>query len=214
MVSDPLWVAILEKIQDIEKQGYQPSSRSVAYTHQYNENHPKSMITIYKAYASDDTEHCVRQVFVIEAREPSNYERAKNIHVSVEGPYDDSDDVFWQGNSKADKNRVFLVTDTWNHYTVDQDRRDPGPGDGFGGRLFTVEYTGTAEFLRQKRIKFEKKDDKIVIFSRNVWSQGTIPPKHRHFWSINAKILPEKPILLDFNDELLKNTPNSPKNQQ
>jgi hypothetical protein len=82
-----------------------------------------------------------------------------------------------------------------------------------GGRLFHMEYTENTELLRQNCIKFEQNGDKIVVFSRNVWSQGTIPPKHRHFWTINAKILPEKPILRDFNGELSQNAPKSPEKQ-
>lgn len=196
MTSDPLWKAILAKIDELEKEGYRLSSRSLGWSHQFNENHPQQMMTVYKAYAPGDTEHCVRQVFVIEASEPSTYMRNQSIHVTVDGPYEDSSNQFWKNTLKDDKGRVFLVTEDWHHYVVEPDSRSPGPGDGFDGRLFTVEYTGNPEFLRQKRIKFEENDDKIIIFGRNVWSQGTIPPKHRHLWNINAKILPEPPFSL------------------
>lgn len=190
MTNDPLREAILTKIDELEKEGYQLSFRGYGWTYQYNENHPQQMMTVYKAYAPGDTEHCVRQVFVIEASEPSKYMLDQSIHVTVDGPYEDSGNHFWNNTREDDEKRVFLVTEDWHHYVVEPDSRSSGPGDGFDGRLFTIEYTGNPEFLRQKRIKFEENDDKIIIFSRNVGSQGTIPPKHRHLWSINAKILP------------------------
>ncbi|GGX26811.1 hypothetical protein [Streptomyces chryseus] len=100
------------------------------------------------------------------------------ITVSVEATEDSADD-FWTGHSPhphiyslpadADESRRVVVDG--KHYTI-----GPGGSGGFGGRRWDIEFF-----------------DGRKVTTHDLWSQGTIPPKHRERYPDNARFAPREP---------------------
>lgn len=186
---DPLWRTVLAKIQELQDKGYAMSSRGVAmYGSEKN-----SCSCLYKAYTEKDLEQGTRSVFLVEAWYSSGIMKAK-----VEGPFEDSGDEFWATLRACDNgSQNWIVTPEWVHYTVHKDSESPGQGDGYGGSLFTFQIespTVTARLTEAglKVVQQEAKEGHQVfwhLMSRNTWFQGIIPPRHRHLWTPNAKLL-------------------------
>ncbi|MFB8071104.1 hypothetical protein [Streptomyces californicus] len=99
-----------------------------------------------------------------------------DITVSVK-VREDSADGFWTGSSPhpriytlpsdIDESRRVVVDG--QHYSI-----GPGASGGFGGRRFDI------EFFDGRRVT-----------THDLWSQGTIPPKHRERYPDNARFAPQ-----------------------
>jgi hypothetical protein len=204
---DPLWDACLAKVKEMERKGWRMASRSAAYHSQQGpRKEPVPRLCIFKAYAPGDAEMAISYVFEIEAWYSSHYQHKGEIEVQIKGPYEDSHDHYWLGMHRADNDpkglQLWIVTPDYCHYTISKDSRNPGQGDGYGGRLFAFAITSdeSAERMTKAGLKISDYnhdgEDWYKLESRNVWLQGFIPPKHRHLWTPNAEIVPTPLIVL------------------
>lgn len=109
------------------------------------------------------------------------------ITVTVEATEDSADDFWTQHSSHphiwsqpADCAPGRRVVVDGEHYTL-----GPGGSGGFGGRRWDI------EFFDGRRVT-----------THDLWSQGTIPPKHRERYPNNARFLPQemKPFALEMED--------------
>ncbi|GGY88793.1 hypothetical protein CP967_31265 [Streptomyces nitrosporeus] len=99
-----------------------------------------------------------------------------DITVSVKVREDSADD-FWTGHSQhpdiytlpSDANESRRVVVDGQHYSI-----GPGNSGGFGGRRFDIEFF-----------------DGRKVTTHDLWSQGTIPPKHRERYPDNARFAPQ-----------------------
>lgn len=103
--------------------------------------------------------------------------RVYDVTVSVT-VRDDSSDDFWTGHSRhpdiytqpADADEARRVVVDAEHYVI-----GPGGSGGHGGRRFDIEFF-----------------DGRKVTTRDLWSQGTIPPKHRERYPNNARFVPQE----------------------
>jgi len=202
---DPLWEACLQKVEEMQKQGWRMSSQSPAYHYQNGpRKEPVPRMCVFGAYAPGDSEMAVVHVFHIEAR----YGHFQEIEVRVDGPFEDSRDRYWLEQRERDSaaGRTWIVTPDYCHYVVNKDVKN-GEWAGHAGRLFVFEFIAPGD-----HVKFHEAGLKVLLagerddwagpqlyhndgdvprlYTRNLWHQGYIPPKHRHLWTPNAEMLP------------------------
>jgi len=203
---NPLWQACLDKVEEMQREGWVMSTRSSSYI---SESGPRdadselwSRMCIFKAYAPGDKEMAVAYVFQITASHGRYYQDRGAIQVRVEGPYEDSHDAYWleQREHDNDPKRCWIVTPNYVHYVVAKDRADHHDSAGYAGQLFTfvIKSDEMAERMKAAGLKVSDynhdDEDWYKLETRNLWHQGYIPQKHRHLWTPNAMIAPAKPI--------------------
>lgn len=211
-MTNPLWQACLDKVAEMEKEGWVMMTRSAAYVSEQGprdadqEKWPR--MCIYKAYAPGDRELAVSYVFEIKAGYSSYFQNRGGIEVRVKGPYEDSHDAYWLEQRQHDGGRAWIVTPNYCHYVVHKDRTGSPNFAGYGGRLFVFEFIVPGDHVKFKEAglkvllagessfttQYHNDGEVPRLYTRNLWHQGYIPPKHRHLWTPNAEIVPAKPI--------------------
>jgi hypothetical protein len=96
------------------------------------------------------------------------------IEVKVEEGVDSSD-WFWQPIAdETDRSERVVIDDRC--YTIRPDSRNPGPGDGYSGQRFNIEW-----------LDDDGRPTGEVVTTRNLWSRGIIPPTWRARLKPNAR---------------------------
>jgi hypothetical protein len=182
---DPLWEAIMKEYDRLQhEEGLKRSTRSPGYM---SPSGGKLCVAWFYPKDSDDT---TRVVYHIEAY----LTHRGDVKVDLDGPYEDAGDQFWQERLEADKAKGnWIVTDKYDHFTILPDSKQPGQGDGHGGSLFVFELKDRETAFRLNElpgINVHYEGGKYILRSRNVWSQGVIPKKHREKFPPRATIVP------------------------
>ncbi|MFB7823855.1 hypothetical protein [Streptomyces hydrogenans] len=99
-----------------------------------------------------------------------------DITVSV-AAHEDSRDGYWLNHASTFDDRRRVVVDG-QHYVIGS-----GSGGGFGGRRFDIEFF-----------------DGRKVTTYDLWSQGTIPPKHRERYPDNARFIPRASLTFDLGE--------------
>lgn len=158
-----LWKAASSAADPLYKGG---GSRSTGYFHPQGH----SCICIAKKHESDGT----KTVYILEA----TYDYNDDIRVTVESSTNNCED-FWDSVLKEtdsrDRKRAVIDNEC---YTIKPDSPRPGPGDGFGGRKFDIEWLDD---------KGEPTGDTTT--TRNMWFRGVIPPVYRDRLKPNARLI-------------------------
>ncbi|MFJ5103197.1 hypothetical protein [Streptomyces sp. NPDC088554] len=109
------------------------------------------------------------------------------ITITVEASEDSADDFWtepsphpgiWRQPADCEPERRVVVDG--QHYTI-----GPGNSGGFGGRRFDIKFF-----------------DGRLVTTHDLWSQGTIPPKHRGRYPDNARFVPQEtePFVLNLGE--------------
>jgi hypothetical protein len=181
-----LWQAVLAKGRELvsavtDRRG---DSRSTAL---YSAD-GRSVAAIFSIGMPDGT----NTVYCVTAWWPEY--RDPGIRVDVDGPWIDSCDKHWARELADRPGRVVIGGE---HYRVVPDlpdgRRD---GAGYGGRLFRIRLLPGAAPVEVRRR--DRSDDRTIapgeVFeTRNLWHQGTIPPKWRERLPDTAEFVREEP---------------------
>jgi hypothetical protein len=145
----------------------------------------KSCLIVYKGYGDTqegEEDYFPKYVWIIEVSE----EDEGRIHTKLSGPFEDSDDDYWLEQREHDNDRAHLVTQDWYHFLVRPDGEEPV---GYEGQEFKFRLRSTNLYLNLKDagLNVERNVERqYVLTTRNLWSQGIIPPKHRHLWVPNC----------------------------
>ena len=199
---DPLWMAVLEKIREMEKDGWRMAMRSTAY----RGGGANSVMVLYQAYAPGDKECAVAYVFHVEAYMSRTL---GDLVVEVDGPFENHHDTYWKDIDKHDEGRAWIVTPDWRHYTIEKDLTS-GNRDlaGHAGAEFIFDFIVPGDHVKFKELGLRvflsgegpNDGDGPRLYSKNVWSQNIIPPKWRHLWQPNATVVPWKPMVAPSQD--------------
>jgi hypothetical protein len=176
---DKRWKALLEKVAEMSRDGMHVSS--------YRGSPMEGEKTVYcmAAFYIKDSDYSEREMYLLSCDE--------SLVVKTEGPWIDSGDQYWPVMAKRDEDvGNALITEAYEHYLIQKDSAKPGQGDGFGGSEFRIQYFGhewsrLVEWVSHWQIAEMSRDP--LIISHNLWGQGTIPPRHRHLFKPNCKIL-------------------------
>jgi len=147
-----LWQAVLARCDELKRQ-HAPNlgGRQSAALIDWDGRGTSAILGIVQNDGTD-------LVYHVEGRLTS---RRDDISVSHDGPWLDSHDSFWAGQVARREGAVVIGHD---HYRIKPDlpERDRGIA-GYGGSLHRIRMLATGE----------------VIETRNLWHQGTVPPKWR-----------------------------------
>ncbi len=185
---DPRWTAILLRIEEMIAEGRVQQRRSSALTSGASGAHKGSMFCHVWLYEDRALE--TKSLYIVSAHE----DHRGRMGVTVEGPFDDASDKYWNDMARNDKrNGNAIVTGDWVHRTVSRDDGRARPAHrGHGGAEFKFNLYDKehAEKLDARGFTVEQADDgEWYLTSHNVWHQGKIPLKHRHLFEINARMV-------------------------
>jgi hypothetical protein len=179
---DPLWTKILSELRTLE-QTFRMRSRSIGYR---SEN---GMLCIYKGYGPAVEGYQPSTVWIVEAY----YNVKGTIETRIDGPFEDNDDAYWLEVAEHDKTRVALVTPEYQHFVVVSDSAQPNGGMGGAEYRIVITNDSDAEYMQAANLQIEDcsydGEDWYLLTTHNLWGQGVIPPKHRHLFQVNCKVL-------------------------
>jgi len=169
-VRDALWQAILVKVDQLKADTqYTGASRGPCF---YGvDGHTAICILNLSMY--DGTTN----TYIIEA----SYNVRRSITLTVDTCHGVNEKFWDQVVDEADANRLKAVVIDDRCYTVTPDSATPGPGDGYGGARFDIEW-----------LDADGAPTGETFITHNLWLRGTVPPTYRYRLAVNARFVDQR----------------------
>lgn len=179
-----LWLLVLEQVERCRKE--EEAAKTL-----HSSSREAAMVTRSGVHVAVSTLFDVRQpdgsskVYWIKASKGSVGPR-----VDVKVMHHNSEE-FWLPRIKEYHQEPIVVIDNV-YYGVAKDSQRPGPGDGYGGRSFTIHVlnNAAAQKLQEAGLNIHRDAHlRWVLKTRNLWNGGRIPPVFRDRLPNNAKFI-------------------------